>query len=258
MSLLEQALERQRKGIEVIDITYDCELCHDCGFVALDFKGNRHPATSIPSSEHVAISVCNCKIREGIRTNMQYSGLDLSEYDKKTLKTFKQDTTEAKEMYALALKFLAEHKPQGIGYFGKSGTGKTHICIAICHELALRNIQHRYFNYRTDIQILKQLKYEYEEYSKKMNDYKSCSVLYIDDLFKLVKNNRGEVDQQELQIMFEIINARYMNKKTIIVSSEYTVNEIKDIDEATGGRIYEMLNGFGMKCKAENRRIKGR
>lgn len=255
---MEEALMRVAQGLKQTEVKYECNKCKDSGFIALDMNGNRKPSIDVPSSQQAGISICSCKIQQGIRTNMEYSGIDLEEYDKKTLKTFKRDTEEAQAMYALALKFLAEYKPQGIGYFGKSGTGKTHICIAICHELALRNIQHRYFNYRTDIQVLKQLKYDFEEYSKKMNEYKTCSVLYIDDLFKLIKNNKGEIDQQELQIMFEIINTRYMNNKPIIVSSEMTVNEIKDIDEATGGRIYEMLNGIGMKCEAENRRIKKR
>lgn len=257
MSLLQEALRRQAEGIKVIDIIYDCEECKDCGFIALNLQEQYKAAIDVPSSQQVTMRICNCKIQEGIRTNMKHSGIDLSEYDKKTLKTFKAIDDESKKMKELALKFLADYDAKGIGFFGKSGTGKTHLCIAILQELALRGIQHRYFNYRTDIQVLKQLKYEYEEYAKKMNDFKNCTVLYIDDLFKLAHNNKGELDHQELQIIFEIINTRYMNKKVTIVSSELTVNEIKDIDEATGSRIFEMLEGYGMKCEGKNKRFQG-
>lgn len=257
MNLLEEAKKRVAQGLELGDVKYECDTCKDCGFIALDLEGQYKAAIDVPSSLQVAIRICNCKIQEGIRTNMKHSGLDLSEYDKKTLKAFKTKDAESKAMKELALKFLADYNATGIGYFGKSGTGKTHICIAILQELSLRGIQHRYFNYRADIQVLKQLKYNFEDYSKKMDDFKNCTVLYIDDLFKLAQNNRGELDQQELQIIFEIINTRYMNNKTTIFSSELTVNEIKGIDEATGSRIFEMLKGYGMKCEGQNKRFQG-
>ena len=47
-----------------------------------------------------------------------------------------------------------------------------------------------------------------------------------------------------------------MNKKRIIVSSEYTVAEMKQFDEATAGRIREMIDDLGMKVEGVNRRFK--
>ena len=44
--------------------------------------------------------------------------------------------------------------------------------------------------------------------------------------------------------MFEIINYRYINKLPIIVSSEYSIDELLNFDEAIGSRIYEMCKDY--------------
>lgn len=65
-------------------------------------------------------------------------------------------------------------------------------------------------------------------------------MLFIDDFFK--DDNPTKAD---IQNAFEIINARYTNNKTItLISSERTVDELKQIDEAIASRIFEMAD-FG-------------
>ena len=65
-------------------------------------------------------------------------------------------------MYDLAQSFLKDDEAKGIGFWGNSGTGKTHICIAICNELLKKGISHKYFNYRRDIQRLIALRFKEE------------------------------------------------------------------------------------------------
>ena len=77
--------------------------------------------------------------------------------------------------------------------------------------------------------------------------YKSVEVLYIDDLFKVGKSYGEEIQRPtagDINIAFEIINSRVTQKKKTIISSESTILEIFDIDEAIAGRIKQMCGDY--------------
>jgi DNA replication protein DnaC len=72
-------------------------------------------------------------------------------------------------------------------------------------------------------------------------------VLYIDDLFKCGKNFGDEIQKPsggDINIAFEIINGRVAQKKKTIISSESTLLELFDIDEAIAGRIKQMCGEY--------------
>lgn len=91
-----------------------------------------------------------------------------------------------------------------------------------------------------------------EYYSKILSKYQKAKLLLIDDLFK------GKVNESDTNIMFEIINYRYMNYLPIIVSSEFTVERLLDFDEAIGSRIIEMAKDYTVEIvgKENNYRLK--
>ena len=48
----------------------------------------------------------------------------------------------------------------------------------------------------------------------------------------------------DLNLAFEIINHRYVNRELVtIFSSEKSIDEIMDLDEAVGSRIYQRTKG---------------
>ena len=96
--------------------------------------------------------------------------------------------------------------------------------------------------------------YQDEAYQELMYKWTNCPILYIDDFLKFATNKDG-IQTQDLQIMFDIINSRYINKKITIFSSELTVKEISNVDEALGSRIYAMIEPYGLKCDGKNRRL---
>jgi len=221
-----------------------CKICKGRGFVHKIIDGYDYEVE------------CECQIPLKIERWLKLSGVDYAEYARKNLDTFKTDTAESKAMKALAEKFIHD-KVSGIAYFGENGTGKTHICISICQELTRKYQRpHLYFSYSQEVQKLKSLIFSAQEYQNSILPWKSAPVLYIDDLFKFALDRNGNVQMQDLQIMFDIINTRYINKSITIFSSEYTLNDINKIDSALAGRIYEMCNPYLMKCTEKSRRFK--
>ena len=76
------------------------------------------------------------------------------------------------------------------------------------------------------------------EYQKVMDELKSAEVLYIDDFLKTT--NGGEPTQGDMNIAFELLNHRMLDKsKRTILSSEYPIQEALRFDEATISRIFE-------------------
>ena len=107
---------------------------------------------------------------------------------------------------------------------------------------------------------------EHDEYAVMMDELKNTDVLYIDDLFKSGKGEDGKPKMPtaaDVNVAFEILNYRYNNPGLItIISSERTLSELLEIDEAVAGRIAEKAKTGGYcinlkKDKARNWRMRG-
>ena len=134
---------------------------------------------------------------------------------------------------------------------GNSGTGKTHLCTAICGELIKAGKEVRYMLWRDEAPRLKALVNDRFEYDRLISEIKRADVLYIDDFWK------GAVTQADINLSFEILNARYNSKqKVTLISSERTIEQILSVDEAIGSRIYERSKGFYIKTPDENWRLR--
>ena len=107
--------------------------------------------------------------------------------------------------------------------------------------------------YRDVITKLKQNMIDEEYYQKELSKYKNAKILLIDDLFK------GKVTESDINIMFEIINHRYLNHSPIIVSSEFSADKLLDFDEAVGSRILQMCKNYTVQIEGRenNYRLKG-
>ena len=66
-----------------------------------------------------------------------------------------------------------------------------------------------------------------------------------------------DIDREELKVVFDLINARYLNHLTTLFSSEYSVNDITLVDEALGSRIFEMIKPYGLLVDGKNQRLVG-
>lgn len=245
---LKRMQARQNGGISIPDSplvecgldNVDCPVCHNTGCIVSKATDGTLKATE-----------CACMAKRVSIRNLERSGLK-DAINRYTFKNYVADTMERKKVMCAAEDFCRNDK----GWFfisGKSGSGKTHICTAICSKLMDNGKAVRYMRWRDDSIMLKALTTDGEEYQRLIRPFKSVPVLYIDDFLK------GGHSEADIRLAFEILNSRYNDSSLrTIISSEMTLFEILGLDEATGGRIYERAKGFVIESPKVNFRLEGK
>lgn len=212
----------------------DCPVCKNKGFVA-----------GVQDGE-IIYTRCECDIK---RHNIQYieqSGLkDLLE--RYTFDAYETQNGWQDKAKAAALDYLKNRT----GWFvisGTPGSGKTHLCTAICGELLNANIPVRYFRWRSDAPRLKACVNDAESYAEMITPLKSARCLYIDDFFK------GTVTDADKNLAFDLLDTRYNNLKLLtIVSSERSIEEIFEIDKGLGSRMFQRAGEHYVRISGDDK-----
>ena len=214
----------------------NCEKCHNTGYITTDRDGALY---SRP---------CECMKKRRSLRRIRNSGMS-DMLERYSFGTWEVPDEERSNLKARALVFA--DRDEGWFYIsGQSGSGKTHICTAICKRLIDREQEIYYMLWRDMSRQLKAM-VNSDEIEPLLNKLKTVQVLYIDDFLK------GSASDADIRLAFEIINSRYNNSKLrTIISSEYGIEEVLSMDEALGGRIYERAKGFRLKAPDENWRLK--
>lgn len=210
---------------------YECEKCKDRGEVLVMING------------HDVSRRCKCyKVRQARRL-MERSGIS-QEFQKKRFDNFDtQNIPQLENAKGKAIQYVrmfeeCEHdRKNSIMFTGQVGSGKTHLGTAISSGLMSKGVAVVYMAYRDAVTKIKQHVTSEEQYSREINLYSKARVLYIDDLLK------GRLTETDVNIMYEIINYRYMNNLPVIISTEKSIEELLEFDEAVGSRMIEMCRG---------------
>jgi len=208
----------------------DCPICKNKGYVMILDDG------------YTALKKCECLKSRQSKKIIEKSGLKqlIQEY---TLEKFVANETWQRVIKDKAQEFVQDSESHWFFIGGQVGAGKTHICTAIVNELMKQGHEALYMLWRDEIMKLKANVMEGNEYAQAIQAFKSKKVLYIDDLFK---SERGkQPTTSDINIAFEILNARYNNPELItILSSEKILKEILGIDEAIGSRIFQRAGSY--------------
>jgi DNA replication protein DnaC len=222
---------------------YSCELCSDTGWITTETGGYKR---------------CECYEKEQLKRLWETSGINTEQTDLTftTFKTFNEATKTAKETatkYYKNFENIGNTRKNSISFIGQVGSGKTHLAVAIALNFIKKGIQVKYMPYRDVITKIKMNMRDDEYYHKLLGQYQASKVLLIDDLFK------GKVNDTDINIMFELINYRYLNNLPMIISSEFTADRMLDFDEAIGSRILEMCRDYTVELigQENNYRLRG-
>lgn len=211
---------------------YECEKCLDMGFV-LEKRDGREVAVK-----------CECFEKRRSRIRLKNSGIS-EELQKKGFREFDcrgiavlEEAYKKARMYYQGFLTSEPERHNSIIFCGQSGAGKTHLGMAICNNLLnVCGVGVTYMAYRNAITAIKQTVTDRENYYAAISPYCNARLLYIDDLLK------GRPTESDLNILYELVNYRYMHNKPVIISTEKLPEELIDFDEAVGSRILEMCRG---------------
>lgn len=227
---------------------YVCETCRNRGYI--------YHADGV----RVVRADCECqKARASIRRMMR-SGLG-NVIQRYTFPLYNAEKEWQKVIKDTALKFTKDASAKWFFIGGASGSGKSHICTAICRDF-LKNRAVHYMLWEEESVELKSMVTDAENYLPRLNRLKEVDVLYVDDFFSGHKERNGEVAKPthaDVRLAREIFNHRYINDRITIISSEWYSEEIFDIDAALGGRIIEKAGAYRLdiaRSKEKNYRLK--
>lgn len=211
---------------------YGCPKCKDSGFLyRIDkdgYKINRK---------------CDCVIEKNWQGMVRRSGISAGFLEKtfdnfNTLGNAQLSNAKAKAMrYVERFREEERGRHNSILLCGQPGAGKTHLGMAICGSLMGMGIETVYMAYRNDVTRIKQKIIDGPAYSCEMGRYMEARVLYIDDLLK------GKLTESDINILYEIVNHRYINNMPLIISTEKAQSDLLAFDEAAGSRLLEMCRG---------------
>lgn len=199
---------------------------------------------------------CECVKKRSAVRRMKQSGLS-DAFKRCTFDAFDANEPWQKRMKDKAVKYAEQGAKDGHWLFigGCPGCGKSHLCTAAVGKL-VSDYETVYAVWPRMAQELKAVVMDAEAYDTAVRKYQAADLLYIDDFFK--PTNRGgksTATDADVRIAFDIINARYINpKKLTVISSEWMLRELDDVDEATASRIYERCGEYMLNIKRDAKR----
>lgn len=133
--------------------------------------------------------------------------------------------------FALLQKDPTSQEKNGLMFTGLKGTGKTHLAAAIANRLMAEGVP---VIFATMIDLLDKIKESFDRSSTTSEDavlnlYKTADLLIIDDIGK------EQPTEWALAKMYQIINARYEDYKPIIITSNYSPEELTERMTPRGG-----------------------
>lgn len=224
---------------------YNCDTCKNRGFISM-----------LGENDTEVMVRCKCqKVRATLRMAQQ-SGLGdiITEY---TFDKYIPADEWQKVIKDKAMAFCQDEAAHWFYIGGQVGSGKTHICTAIAGYYIKLGREVKYMLWSEDAKNLKALVND-TGYQDEIAIYKKIDVLHIDDFLKVKSGEKPT--PADINLAFEIINHRIFDKdKITIISSEKTLDDMLEYDEATMSRIYQRAGMYKInigKDKSKNYRLR--
>ncbi|MBQ8551814.1 MAG: ATP-binding protein [Clostridia bacterium] len=196
-------------------VKYECEKCSDTGFIGT--------------------KLCECMRRDLVLAGYESSGIGnlirTQNFDTFSLDYYNRTPEERRNMELIfdtcrtfADRFTAD-RGDNMFFCGTTGLGKTHLSTSVAKKVIERGFD---VVYDTSQNILADFEYErfvrgYGDTSEVRTDkYFDCDLLIIDDLGTELSN------QFTVSCLYNIINTRINNSRSMIISTNLTQSEIRD------------------------------
>lgn len=154
-----------------------------------------------------------------------------------TLEGYKTDTPFRAALKQVAETYISGNDRPWMILCGQPGTGKTHLCTAVFYQMAVKHgLNGRYLCWISDGRRMKAAAKDGEDH--RLNEFKNCELLYVDDFLKCKRGS--DPSDADIRLAMDLLDHRYRKKMPTIISTELTLQEIRELDEAIYRRIHEM------------------
>lgn len=234
----------------------DCPACKN--------RGYRFELESDDWGPLMVMHTCSCMgARESAR-RMRESGLQHLR-ETCTFSGFQASEPWQEKLKSAAGQFCQDSGAQCLFMGGQSGAGKTHLCTAVALQyLEGEKRPTRYVKWLEEAAKIKAMYDDGEGREESIRKLQAIDVLYIDDLFKIPRGQgmqRSMPTPADARLAFEILDGRLSRPGCVtILSSEFTMPDILEVDEALGGRIAAAAGRYCISIgrdTAKNYRLKG-
>lgn len=227
----------------------DCELCKNKGYIM------RIVYQEIYNRNAEVLGPCKCMTQRRLARKAINSGL--GDYLNKRSSDYIVTEEWQKNCFNKMVNYCTKEAESEKWFIacGQSGSGKTLLCSIIANHLLYNlNKSVLYITWTDFISKLKRdiMSDNSNQVSQYLEEIKKSEVLFIDELLK-------KYTEADLKYIIEIINYRYTNDLKTIITSEKTIDELLDIDEATFGRVIEKCDTYILdipKDRKKNYRLK--
>jgi DNA replication protein DnaC len=231
----------------------DIPICRKCG---KEYKKTNISYKGEPEYKYFAD--CKCFLTNWEKEKAKENGIEKVEwirrlkssiglkYQNKNFGNF--DKSQNQKAYEECLEYaknIKDYIKNGKGLFlsGTVGTGKTHLLAAIIDYAA--RIKKQYIEYYNIVSLLNNIRFTFKrKYQESISteeitdQLKKREILMIDDL------GTENLTDWASEILFDIIDHRYSNLKSTVISTNLSTIEIKEkLSERLMSRIYEMCKG---------------
>lgn len=227
-TIQDASVQRELTSTKSLRNLNKCPICHGSGWI-----------TSKDERGYFQATACECRIVASLNDLRNYANIPRI-YENTRLKDIKceyKNDNEYKQNILIASQFVKSFENlegKGLYFWSKTrGSGKTMMAAAICNEILKsnegRNIgQFKTVRFATMAFMLDKVRSSFTKSESEWQDegrrylgkIKSCDLLVIDD-FGIEKVTEWAEEQ-----IYEIINERYVNKKSTIVTSNLPVEEL--------------------------------
>lgn len=213
----------------------ECEVCRDKEWVFWKDEAGE-----------MQMKPCICQLKKRAKKFMMLSGISNS-YESKSFDNFVSDDLETKTAKETALKYARDFRGKNLLLTGLTGSGKTHLAIAVIKAIIDQGVMAKYVGYRD---LANEIKYSGDqERTKRLKKYTESTILLIDDLYK------GKPSDADINVLYEVINDRYTKRLGTVITTELSINEINDIESSIAGRLVEYAEGYIVQMGHRNRRL---
>lgn len=213
-----QLLVKNKFSENYMDPIYSCEKCRDSGNVdgqwceCFTMLLNTASAEELNASSPLELST--------------FESFDLSLYSDEYDKNIEESQREVmkknfSDCFEFAENFNRGSKNRGLLMLGDTGLGKTHLSLAIANTVIKKGFS---VVYNSAPELMRKLNKEY--YGKSDADtmplITTCDLLILDDLGAEMKS------EQNISMLYEIVNARHNRQIPMIANSNLSIDEMRE------------------------------